>query len=138
MKSGSGYRLPTESEWEYAARGGSKSKGSVYAGGDNLALVGWYGENSGGCTHPVGEKVANELGLYDMSGNVWEWCWDRYVAYKPEPQENPVGAVEGADRVIRGGGWSNDPQYCRAALRDGNGPSNRLGILGFRLVLSLQ
>jgi formylglycine-generating enzyme required for sulfatase activity len=138
MQSGSGYRLPTESEWEYAARGGSKSKGSVYAGGDNLALVGWYGENSGDRTHPVGEKAPNELGLYDMSGNVWEWCWDRYGAYKPEPQENPVGAVEGADRVIRGGSWSIGPRGCRAANRSSLEPSYRGSVLGFRLALSLQ
>ena len=133
-----GYRLPTESEWEYAARGGSKSKGSVYAGGDNLALVGWYGENSGGCTHPVGEKVANELGLYDMSGNVWEWCWDWYDEYKKKALENPKGAEKGDNRVFRGGGWSIAPRYCRAAYRDSGEPSGRYSFLGFRLAVSLQ
>jgi formylglycine-generating enzyme required for sulfatase activity len=133
-----GYRLPTESEWEYAARGGSKSKGSVYAGGDSLALVGWCRENSGGRTHPVGEKMANELGLYDMSGNVWEWCWDWYGEYKKDALENPKGAEKGAYRVYRGGGWGSVPRYCRAANRNYGGPSDRYSYLGFRLVSSLQ
>jgi formylglycine-generating enzyme required for sulfatase activity len=133
-----GYRLPTESEWEYAARGGSKSKGSVYAGGDSLALVGWYYANSGSRTRAVGQKKPNELGLYDMSGNVWEWCWDWYGSYSADEQVNPRGAETGDYRVNRGGSWFSAPQYCRAANRGIIQPSIRDNALGFRLVSSLQ
>jgi len=130
-----GYRLPTESEWEYAARGGNKSKGTVYAGGDSLALVGWYDGNSGGRTRSVGEKAANELGLYDMSGNVWEWCWDWYGEYKKDALENPQGAENGSYRVFRGGSWDNYPEYCRVAHRIRYYPNYRYYDFGFRLVL---
>jgi len=130
-----GYRLPTESEWEYAARGGKRSKGTVYAGGDSLALVGWYNENSGGRTRAVGNKAANELGLYDMSGNVWEWCWDWYDSYPTDEQVNPLGAEKGSYRVIRGGSWYDNPELCRVALRNRFNPNLRYNFIGFRLVL---
>ncbi|MFN4257335.1 MAG: SUMF1/EgtB/PvdO family nonheme iron enzyme, partial [Saprospiraceae bacterium] len=100
---GKNYRLPTEAEWEYAARGGQQSKGHQYAGSDNLGLVAWYNGNSGNKTHPVGERKANELGLYDMSGNVWEWCWD---LYDPE--------VYGSYRIFRGGSWAESERGCGA------------------------
>jgi formylglycine-generating enzyme required for sulfatase activity len=130
-----GYRLPTESEWEYAARGGEKSSGYLYAGGGSLDLVGWYDGNSGYRTHSVGGKLSNELGLYDMSGNVWEWCWDRYGYYDDKASANPQGAESGLGRVVRGGGWSSGPQSCRVAARGRTDPGNRGTDLGFRLVL---
>jgi sulfatase modifying factor 1 len=133
-----GYRLPTESEWEYAARGGDKSKGYLYAGGDSLDLVGWHGENSGSRTHAVGGKLPNELGLYDMSGNVWEWCWDRYGDYDDKVSTNPQGAGKGDYRVGRGGSWDDEPRSCRAANRGSSGPASRSGFLGFRLASPLQ
>ncbi|MCE2820992.1 MAG: SUMF1/EgtB/PvdO family nonheme iron enzyme, partial [Saprospiraceae bacterium] len=133
-----GYRLPTESEWEYAARGGNKSKGRIYAGSNDLDSVGWYYADSGSRTRAVGQKKPNELGLYDMSGNVWEWCWDWYGDYKSEPQENPVGAEKGGSRVYRGGGWYYGPRVWRAAIRGDGGPSNGYNNLGFRLAVSLQ
>jgi formylglycine-generating enzyme required for sulfatase activity len=133
-----GYRLPTESEWEYAARGGVKRRGSLYAGSDTLENVGWYGENSGSRTHSVGGKLANELGLYDMSGNVWEWCWDWYGDYDDKASTNPQGAESGDGRVYRGGGWGGAPRVCRAADRNYSWPSYRGGYLGFRLVSPLQ
>ena len=138
LSGSNGYRLPTESEWEYAARGGEKSSGYLYAGGDSLDLVGWYNENSGSRTHAVGGKLANELGLYDMSGNVWEWCWDWYGDYDDEASTNPQGADKGDNRVFRGGSWFNVPQYCRAAYRNYFGPTYRNFYLGFRLASPLQ
>jgi formylglycine-generating enzyme required for sulfatase activity len=133
---GKTYRLPTESEWEYAARGGTISKGYSYSGSNNLNEVAWYGDNSGSTTHPVGSKQPNELGLYDMSGNVWEWCSDWFGRYSSGAQTNPTGASSGSSRVYRGGGWFIDAQRCRVTYRDNNfAPVYRSSYLGFRLVL---
>ncbi|CAN5503838.1 hypothetical protein BH10ACI1_BH10ACI1_17420 [soil metagenome] len=123
------YRLPTEAEWEYAARAGTT--GDYYG---NLDSIAWYLSNSGSKTHPVGQKQANNFGLYDMSGNVWEWCQDWYESYSSGAVTNPTGSTTGSDRVIRGGGWNDDAVYLRAANRDGNAPSDRNIGLGFRVV----
>jgi formylglycine-generating enzyme required for sulfatase activity len=130
------YRLPTEAEWEYAARGGNE--GFKYAGGNSIEQVAWYSGNADNKTHPVGGKKANGFGLYDMSGNVWEFCNDRYGDYESGLQENPKGPKQGSDRVDRGGSWLSDAQRCRVAYRDGWYPGIRLNYLGFRLALSLQ
>jgi formylglycine-generating enzyme required for sulfatase activity len=132
-KSGKTYRLPTEAEWEYGARGGGQSKGYEYAGSNNFDDVAWLLDNSGYKTHAVGEKLPNELGLYDMSGNVWEWCSDWYDSYPSSTLTNPTGPSSGSNRVIRGGSWYNYPQGCRVAHRNGNAPDYRRGNLGFRL-----
>ena len=130
------FRLPTEAEWEYAARGGKKSRGYQYSGSSNISDVAWYDGNSGSKTHPVGTKQANELGIYDMSGNVYEWCQDSYVSYVSASQTNPTGAVSGAFRVGRGGGWNCIARGCRSAFRYGYAPDDRDSYLGLRLVLS--
>ena len=136
-RTGMRFRLPTEAEWEYAARGGDRSKGYKYAGRDNLDEAGWYDGNSGNHTHPVGLKKPNELGLYDMSGNVWEWCEDRYGKYSSEAQTNPTGPQSGGDRVLRGGcGW-NDARHCRVSDRMSLAPGCGDVVGGLRLVLSL-
>ena len=132
------YRLPTEAEWEYAARGGNLSKGFIYAGSNNIDEVAWYTGNSGSKTHPVGQKKANELELYDMSGNVWEWCADWYGDYPSQPQTDPAGPDSGARRVRRGGSWHFDPQFCRVAYRSHWLPGERNSNLGFRLAASPQ
>ena len=133
-KDADGLRLPTEAEWEYAARGGDKSNRTIYAGSENLDDVGWYSANAESKTHPVAEKKANALGLYDMSGNVWEWCWDWYDEnyYKNSPEKNPAGPDSGSYRVLRGGSWLRDADYCRVAYRNFSGPVNRDGSVGFR------
>ena len=131
------FRLPTEAEWEYAARGGGKSLSYKYSGSNTLGDVAWYLNNCGTPpTHPVGTKQANELGLYDMSGNVWEWCQDWYGSYSSSAQTNPTGASSGTKRVSRGGGWSSDARHCRVSCRISNMQSYRLNDLGLRLVLS--
>ena len=133
-KTGNTYRLPTEAEWEYAARGGTKSRGYTYAGSNTLGSVAWYNDNSGSKTHPVGSKSPNELGLYDMSGNVWEWCQD---TWKPYP--GCSGDPDPRSRVLRGGGWDGNAPGCRAAHRGDDEPSSRASRVGFRLVsVSLQ
>ncbi|MEO6037670.1 MAG: formylglycine-generating enzyme family protein, partial [Saprospiraceae bacterium] len=135
---GQHYRLPTEAEWEYAARGGSKSKNYQYSGSNDAGSVAWYTGISGDKTQPVGGKKANELGLYDMSGNVYEWCSDWYGDYSAEVQTNPKGAKSGADRVLRGGSWLSYAANCRAAYRSSSAPQYRLNNLGFRVAASSQ
>ncbi len=130
------FRLPTESEWEYAARGGKKSQGYQYSGSNNLDDVAWYESNSGSKTHAVGTKLPNELGLYDMSGNVWEWCQDWKGTYPSYSVTNPTGAKSGSYRVRRGGSWFSSPWYCRASYRGYLTPDISNGDLGLRLVLS--
>jgi formylglycine-generating enzyme required for sulfatase activity len=137
-KTGQNYRLPTEAEWEYAARGGQQSKGYKYAGSDNLDKVGWFIENSGSQTHPVGQKQPNELGLYDMSGNVWEWCQDHWHDNYNGAPENGSAWTSGensAYRVLRGGSWISIAGYCRSANRSLNTPDSRLNYYGFRIAL---
>ena len=130
------FRLPTEAEWEYAARGGKKSRGYQYSGSSNISDVAWYDGNSGSKTHPVGTKQANELGIYDMTGNVWEWCQDRYGSYVSSSQKNPTGTVRGSNRVYRGGGWDIFAWSCRLSCRNYGPPYFRYDYLGLRLVLS--
>ena len=133
---GKTFRLPTEAEWEYAARGGNKSRGYQYSGSSNLSDVAWYDGNSGNKTHSVGSKQANELGIYDMTGNVWEWCQDWYDSYSSSSQVNPTGANSGSGRMRRGGSWSFLARFCRSSYRGHNAPNYRDYILGLRLVLS--
>ena len=133
---GKKFRLPTEAEWEYAARGGKKSRGYQYSGSNNLSDVAWYYNNSGEKTHAVGSKQANELGIYDMSGNVWEWCQDWYGEYNSSSQVNPIGANSGPYRVYRGASWSKAARLCRSSCRDCYMPSYRDFNIGLRLVLS--
>ena len=130
-----GYRLPTEAEWEYAARGGKNSKGYVYSGSDTAGDVAWYSDNEGDTTHEVGTKAANELGLYDMSGNVDEWCWDWYGSYGSDAQTDPVGPFTGPSRVLRGGSWYYYAGHVRVAGRFSSSPGNSNYYFGFRLVL---
>ena len=133
---GKTFRLPTEAEWEYAARGGKKSRGCQYSGSNNLSDVAWYWDNSGSKTHAVGSKQSNELGIYDMSGNVWEWCQDWHGRYSKSSQTNPTGATSGSGRVSRGGCWIGDAGLCRSSYRSDDAPDDRNSDLGFRLVLS--
>lgn len=127
------YRLPTEAEWEYAARGGNKSAGYTYSGSNDMEEVGWIGDNAGGQTQVVGRKKPNELGLYDMSGNVWEWCEDWYGDYTATTQINPRGPGSGSDRVLRGGSW--DSPFTEVGFRLTNNPEYIFSYYGFRVVL---
>jgi formylglycine-generating enzyme required for sulfatase activity len=132
-KSANGYRLPTEAEWEYTCRAGTTTP---YYSGSSIDNAGWYSGNSGSKTHEVGGKQANAWGLYDMHGNVWEWCWDWYGDYASGSQTDPTGATSGANRVYRSGGWdcSVESGYLRSADHNGNTPNHRYRNLGFRLV----
>ena len=134
-KTGRTYTLPTEAQWEYAARGGNKNEGVKYAGSNMIDAVAWYGSNSANTAHIVGSKRANALGIYDMSGNVWEWCKDWYAdSYVSYDTNNPVGPSSGSGRVRRGGGWSYAASNCRVAGRYYSSPSDRDDYLGFRVV----
>lgn len=146
------FRLPTEAEWEYAARGGRMTQNTQFAGSNQLSDVAWYYNNSGlqflhtswnfqdqvdnRCTtHPVATSHPNELGLYDMSGNVWEWCGDWYITYQPDSLVNPKGPASGSRRVARGGSWAHIDRYCRLTRRTSYNPSINLNVNGFRLAL---
>ena len=134
---GKNFRLPTEAEWEYAARGGNKSQGYKYSGSNTIDDVTWYYDNSSSIIHPVATKVPNELGLYDMSGSVWEWCSDWYSSsyYSSSSQNNPTGPASGSYRVFRGGSWNYDARYCRVSYRNDSSPTKRFNYLGLRLAL---
>ena len=138
QRTGKRFRLPTEAEWEYAARGGNRSQGYKYSGSNDIDAVAWYDDNSGKTTHAVGTKAPNELGIYDMSGNVWEWCNDKYNKnyYANGEQTNPQGPESGSYRVSRGGCWFYDARNCRSSYRSINAPSNCHNLLGLRLALS--
>ena len=133
---GQNFRLPTEAEWEFSARGGNWSRGYQYSGSNVLSDVAWYYDNSGSKTHNVGTKAPNELGIYDMSGNVWEWCQDWKGSYIGSAQTNPKGPSSGSYRVDRGGSWFNFAWSCRVACRYCHTPDYRYFDLGFRLALS--
>ena len=129
-----GYRLPTEAQWEYAAKGGMSNENYSYSGGDTVGDVAWYSVNSGSRTHEVGKKAPNGLGLYDMSGNVWEWCWDWFGSYTADAKIDPPGASSGASRVLRGGGWNYSAAGVRSVSRDYFNPDVRSRNIGFRLL----
>ena len=134
-KTGKQYRLPSEAEWEYACRAGGQQK---YCGSDSLDSVAWYDGNSGNSTHPVGRKQPNAFGLYDMSGNVWEWVEDSSQDdYNGAPTNGSVWLGDGAKRVFRGGSWNITPQYARAAKRSRDKPAIRDNSLGFRVARTL-
>ena len=132
------FSLPTEAQWEYASRGGNKSRGYKYSGSKNLKDVAWYGKNSKDQIHPVGMKQANEIGLYDMSGNVWEWCSDWHGSYSSNSQTNPTGAASGSYRVLRGGSYYSGAGDCRVSFRSYYTPGNRGILLGLRLVVAFE
>ena len=136
VKTGKNYRLPTEAEWEYAAKGGKSSKGYTFSGSNDLNSVAWNADNSGGKTHAVGGKQSNEIGIYDMTGNVWEWCSDWYGNYIGDAQTNPKGASSGQLRVLRGGCWHYNAEYCHSAHRSAINPD--LGFINYGVRLGLS
>ena len=127
---GETFRLPTEAEWEFAARGGNMSKGYKYSGSNRIDDVAWYEKNS---TQPVKLKQANELGIYDMSGDVWEWCADCLGRYSSSAQTDPTGPSSGSRRVLRGGSYHGIAKHCRVAFRNAFGPGDRRDYVGLRL-----
>ena len=127
------YRLPTEAEWEYACRAGTTTRFSFGDDESQLGQYAWFWENSRGKTHPVGEKKPNAWGLYDMHGNVFEWCQDGFGVYPSEPVTDPTGAITGSDRVVRGGCWFGFAWFCLSGFRSGNDPTYRSYVLGFRV-----
>jgi len=133
---GNVYRLPTEAQWEYACRAGTTTKFSFGDEESDLGDYAWYDDNSDDKTHPVGSKLPNAWGLYDMHGNVWEWCQDWYGDDPSGAVTDPTGPADGSYRVNRGGGWRDGAEYCRSADRGGSGPSSRLNNVGFRVSLS--
>ena len=133
---GKNYRLPTEAEWEYAAKGGEKTMGYRYAGRNNINFVSWYSVNSGNKTNPVGKKEPNELGLYDMSGNVWEWVNDWFGNYTNSPKDNPIGPDKGDFKIVKGGSWFGYIGGSRVSCRGSDEPVNRRSYIGFRIALS--
>ena len=133
---GKTFRMPTEAEWEFAARGGNMSRHYRYAGGDVAGIVAWCETNAGGMTHAVALKAPNELGLYDMSGNVCEWCQDWYTLYDAAPQTNPVGPESGTDNVYRGGSWLSHDAECRVSSRYNLNPHEKSLDLGLRIVMN--
>lgn len=135
-----GYRLPTEAEWEFAAKGGNKSKSSFFAGGNNSNDIAWFIKNSDRKPHSVGTKLPNELGIHDMSGNVWEWCWDWYNKdyYKIEDADNPKGPIRGEKRTVRGGSWDSQENYLRSANRISTSPDKTNEFYGFRIARTIN
>ena len=133
---GGNWRLPTEAEWEFAARGGNKSSGFTSCGSNDLDEVAWYADNASFKTQTVGRKKPNELGIYDMNGNVWEWCKDWYGPYENTAQKNPKGPTNGYHRVLRGGCWLSSASACRVAKRGHDNPSYGSESYGFRVLLS--
>lgn len=135
-KTGKHYRLPTEAEWEYAARGGKLNAKDSFSGGNNINEVAWYVKNSGNTCHPVGRKAANALGIYDMAGNVWEWCSDWYdeKSYSKSVNNQPISAENADRKVLRGGAFSSDSKLCSPTFRFCFLPSEHYGNLGFRIV----
>lgn len=129
------FRIPTEAEWEFAARGGNNSNKYKYSGSNTVGSVAWYNSNAGGKSHPVAQKEANEMNLYDMSGNVWEWCSDWYGNYTMSAQTNPKGPSSGTGKVIRGGGYDDSPTECRVSVRSNASTSSSLTTIGFRLIM---
>ena len=132
---GQNFRLPTEAEWEFACRGGNNSRGYKYSGSNYIDNVAWYDGISGDKTHPVATKLPNELGIYDMTGNVWEWCSDWNGKYSSGAQTNPKGPYDGSYRVVRGGSWDDNAKGCRSSNRTCNSPGYRADYLGLRLSL---